>query len=1079
MTGQPSHPATSGAGSPIPAAVRPQGRTRVTPFRVAAMVVLTALPVALLLFTRPESGMRVPRSPSSVVPAKAESLVSRAVGAGSSAFWISRTAEGLRARNARQGLTARFSSLGAVVSAQGSRLTLSLAAIGRGATSRVIRPRPPQANRNRVEYQLGRGVVQWFANGPLGVEQGFSLRRSPAGRGRLVNLVLKPVSPGMRPALDAARHDVEFLHHGHVAFRYGELEVRDASGRSLPAWFALRGRRVVVRFDDRGASYPLVVDPVLETSEIIDPEGNAGDVFGHAVAISGSILAVGAEGSSLSAPGAIDVFSEPASGWQNATEVARLTASDGASGSLGSSLAMSGNAIVAGAPNTAGGGAAYVFVEPPSGWRDETESAKLTASDGVAGDLLGSSVGIDGQTVVAGADSATVATHAYQGAAYVFSEPVTGWQSETETAKLTASDGVAGDGLGTAVAISGNTILAGAPDEDGRSSVDPGAAYVFVEPTAGWQTMTQTAKLTASDGTTHSAFGSAIALSGSTLALGAPGITPDGHYAQGAVYEYTRPNGGWQTTTQTAELTVPNGDLSEGLGVTVTALADTIIAGATGSNIAPIPGKAYVFHEPLGGWQSGTSGATLTAGNGVPGNGFAESLALADGTLVVGAGAANNQSDVGAVYVFGLVPVVGAGGGLVTGAGSELVSGSVDGRGFPVSDCHFEFGLTSGYGMSAPCAGVVGTDGAAGVSAQLVGLASGSTYHYRVVATNEFGTSYGADASFVTAGAPVARTGLASGVSRVGAVVSGSVDPEGLGLTACEFEYGTTLAYGQVAPCPTPAGGGTAAVGEVTGLSGLAAGQTYHFRLVASSAAGASMGVDESFRTLVAPAAVTGGVSQISRSAATIAGRVDPEGESVSACYFELGLTKRYGIQVRCAGRIGSGASAVRARVSGLAAGSKYHYRVVIVTPGGTTHGTDHTLTTKQPPRPVGATIPPALFGVARTYTEVIGLRVTGLRRGVRVAVGCRGGGCPFRSRVTVDREICAGHGHRCRPAPNRIDLTPEFKRRRLRPGTVLTIEITEPDTIGKSYTFTVKAKRFPVEPPPKCIQPGGRPTAC
>ena len=103
-----------------------------------------------------------------------------------------------------------------------------------------------------------------------------------------------------------------------------------------------------------------------------------------------------------------------------------------------------------------------MFTEPGSGWANMTQTAKLTASDGAAGDYFGYSVSISGNTVVVGA-SATVGTNSYQGAAYVFTEPGSGWANMTQTAKLTASDGAAGDDFGNSVSISGNTVVVGAP----------------------------------------------------------------------------------------------------------------------------------------------------------------------------------------------------------------------------------------------------------------------------------------------------------------------------------------------------------------------------------------------------------------------------------------------------------------------------------------------------------------------------------------------------------------------------------------------------------------------------------------
>ena len=123
------------------------------------------------------------------------------------------------------------------------------------------------------------------------------------------------------------------------------------------------------------------------------------------------------------------MFVKPASGWADATDTAKLTASDIVSGeNFGFSVAISGGTVVVGAPDvTVGGnldqGAAYVFVRPRSGWADGTQTAKLAASGGTAFDLLGTSVAIDGDTVVVGAPGATVDANLFQGAAYVFSRP--------------------------------------------------------------------------------------------------------------------------------------------------------------------------------------------------------------------------------------------------------------------------------------------------------------------------------------------------------------------------------------------------------------------------------------------------------------------------------------------------------------------------------------------------------------------------------------------------------------------------------------------------------------------------------
>ena len=112
------------------------------------------------------------------------------------------------------------------------------------------------------------------------------------------------------------------------------------------------------------------------------------------------------------------------------------------------------------------------------------QQAKLTASDGAAYDQLGYSVAVSGDTLVAGAPFATVNGNADRGAVYVFVAPRGGWANATETAKLTASDGAANDNLGTGVGISGDTVVAGSNATiDGHA--DQGAVYVFLKP-RGW-----------------------------------------------------------------------------------------------------------------------------------------------------------------------------------------------------------------------------------------------------------------------------------------------------------------------------------------------------------------------------------------------------------------------------------------------------------------------------------------------------------------------------------------------------------------------------------------------------------------
>jgi hypothetical protein len=144
---------------------------------------------------------------------------------------------------------------------------------------------------------------------------------------------------------------------------------------------------------------------------------------------------------------------------------------------LGYSAAVQGDTLVLGAPGDADGtGAVYVFRRAGDSW---TQTAKLTASDAATDSFLGSSVAIEGDTIVAGADTADVGQNADQGAVYTFAR--TGAPARTQTAKLTASDGAKGAFLGLSVAIDGDTIVAGAPFDNIEESAAQGSVYTFAD----------------------------------------------------------------------------------------------------------------------------------------------------------------------------------------------------------------------------------------------------------------------------------------------------------------------------------------------------------------------------------------------------------------------------------------------------------------------------------------------------------------------------------------------------------------------------------------------------------------------
>jgi hypothetical protein len=207
------------------------------------------------------------------------------------------------------------------------------------------------------------------------------------------------------------------------------------------------------------------------------------------------------------------------------TQQARLVESDPEGDAFGVSVALSGDTALVGARTDnhgAGGGfdegAAFIFARSETVW---TQQAKLLASDAQQADRLGGSVALSDDTAVVGAMQDDHVGGLDHGSAYVFVQPVGGWTNMTETAKLTAFDTAPGDNFGVSVSLSGDTAIVGAWRDDHAGGGDAGSAYVFAKPPGGWVNMIETTKLAVFDPATGDNLGSSVALSGDTAFIGA------------------------------------------------------------------------------------------------------------------------------------------------------------------------------------------------------------------------------------------------------------------------------------------------------------------------------------------------------------------------------------------------------------------------------------------------------------------------------------------------------------------------------------------------------------------------------
>jgi hypothetical protein len=371
-------------------------------------------------------------------------------------------------------------------------------------------------------------------------------------------------------------------------------------------------------------------------------DGAVDDQLGFSVAVEGSTAVVGAPGDG-GGTGAVYVFERSGATW---AQTAKLTASDGAGGDrLGESVAVDGDTIVAGAPlddtpvppfdpglNT---GSVYTFAR--SGAVTRSETAKLTASTGAGGDLLGLSVAVDGDTIVAGAPFDKVGANTTQGSVFTFTR--TGAAARTQTARLTAFDGHVGDQLGSSVAIDGDTIVGGASGDDEVVS-DQGSVYTFAR-TGGdrWQT----AKLTTSF--SYKGLGSAVALDGDTIVAGATGGDVGGCCDQGSLFTFAR--SGAAARIETGWLLASSGDQ---LGNAVAIDGDTIVAGAKGADgVNTDQGAVYTFARTGAATRSETN--KLTASDGALGDQLGNAVAIDGDTIVAGATAAISSHGLAQVFM--------------------------------------------------------------------------------------------------------------------------------------------------------------------------------------------------------------------------------------------------------------------------------------------------------------------------------------------------------------------------------------------------------------------------------------------
>jgi hypothetical protein len=566
----------------------------------------------------------------------------------------------VRGRNERHMLEALFEAGTMTLTGPAGAWEMSLAtdAIGCEGSLDAVAEASPEASKNRLEYRRG-GVTEWYENGQLGVEQGFTLAEPPACDGK--KQIALRLGGDLRAELvdedGDGRGDSVALRDagGRSVLYYRDLHVKDAAGNQVPAWLSLSaspgGARLSIHIDDSGARYPLEVDPLMATqiAELTAPDGQLNDSFGGAVAsvaIDGDTALVGAPNDSNangSSAGGVYVFVRNAGVWTFQT---KLLANPGLSSDFfGTAVALSGDTAVVGAPGSYVGGSGHVYMFARSGgvW---TQQAVFY---GNYADNLGASVAISGDTALAGRPGTYFQIWDGVGGVTIYKRSNGQW-SFSGSIQPPGFPGTLEENahFGATVALSNDTALVGWPQRDRSGIVDAGQVNVYVQSGGSWNFQDT---LLANDAQTNDRFGSAIALSGNTAVIGVPLNDNVKGTDAGAAYVFARIAGLW---VGQGKLLANDGAANDLLGISVAVINDTAVLGSFQHDTpaGTDAGAAYVFTRSGNAW---TQQLQLTAGDAAMGDEFGASVAVSADTAIVGAPDRDALgSNSGAAYVFSL-----------------------------------------------------------------------------------------------------------------------------------------------------------------------------------------------------------------------------------------------------------------------------------------------------------------------------------------------------------------------------------------------------------------------------------------
>ena len=463
-------------------------------------------------------------------------------------------------------------------------LRLRFVSWGRGDEAAPLDAATARTSNRRVA--IDRGVItEWYVHGDAGLEQGFTIERAPTSLAADGTLrVQLAVEGGFDTRLAPNARSARFVSHADgTTFTYSGLRAWDAAGRNLEVGLSIDAERMSIDVDDARATYPITIDPwiAVERAKLTSDFPNTYE-FGVSAALDGNTLLVGScVDGGFGGEGAAYVFTRSGSTWDKQArltsppgwqvyDMGRSVALDGDTAWIGSmhpalqergpiqifartgttwshsqtiappapqawfghSLDVDGDTAVVGSPWEDNGsltyrGAGHVYVRQGSSWISQ---ARLLPSSPQVWVEFGTSVTVEGDTIVVGATHQAVAGMADAGVAYVFQRTGSAW---TEQAILSAPDPLPFGQFGFDVDLQGDRLVIGSLYQE--------SVYIFERAGAQW---TLRAQLTPHDSEPVDRFGASVALDGDRLLVGATGDDDDGYNA-GAAYLFTKSGLHW------------------------------------------------------------------------------------------------------------------------------------------------------------------------------------------------------------------------------------------------------------------------------------------------------------------------------------------------------------------------------------------------------------------------------------------------------------------------------------------------------------------------------------------------------